>query len=88
MCIFSSGPHFLQIGPRVFAQAQLQSVSLDCPGDGIRLRGKLIADRRPDEVGAVGVERKRFRDRLCVGGSFAAVAGGTGNISIDRCWGG
>ena len=48
--------HGLEVFAAVVAQAEFERVSHDGLFDRVRMRAELIADRRADEVGAVGVE--------------------------------
>ena len=38
------------------AKPEFERVPDDRLSDGVRVRGELVADRRPDEVGAIGIE--------------------------------
>ena len=54
--LFTGGLHGLQIRPRVMPQAELERVPHDGLPDLLAMGRKLVADRRADEVGSVGVE--------------------------------
>ena len=52
----AGGLNGLQIAPRVMADAEIQLVTRDGLLDSIAIAIELVADRRADEIGAIGVE--------------------------------